>query len=118
MIGGLLSNTTNNSTDKAPILGDLPILGALFRSNAFRRQQTELVIIITPYLVRPIAAQTAALPTDGYRAPTDADRVLLGQTAVGGGRVPKPMLSTPTFPSDRGSPAPIAGDKPKQDVKP
>ena len=110
MIGGLLSNTHNNSTDKAPGLGDLPILGALFRSNSFRRQETELVIIVTPYLVKPMAAADASLPTDGYRAPTDAQRVLLGQTFTGktGVREPKPMLSTPTFAPERG-PVPVAG---------
>ena len=103
MIGGLLSNNTNNTTDKAPFLGDLPILGALFRSNSFRRQQTELVVIITPYLVRPVAAGSIALPTDGYRAPTDGERLLLGKSAAGktGARAPRPMLSTPTFPADR-----------------
>ncbi|WCT72150.1 type II and III secretion system protein family protein [Sphingomonas naphthae] len=112
MIGGLLSNNTNNSTDKAPFLGDLPILGALFRSNNFRRQQTELVVIITPYLVRPVAAGSIALPTDGYRAPTDGERLLLGKSASGksGARAPRPMLSTPTFSDRTGSAdAAIAG---------
>jgi pilus assembly protein CpaC len=82
MIGGLLSNTTNNSIDKAPFLGDLPIIGSLFRSTQFKRDETELVIIVTPYLVRPVSGQLA-LPTDGYRAPSDPQRVLEGQTFVG-----------------------------------
>jgi pilus assembly protein CpaC len=83
MIGGLLNNNTNNSTDKVPGIGALPILGALFRSNSFRRQQTELVIVVTPYLVQPVDAQRIALPTDGYKAPTDAERVLEGKTFSG-----------------------------------
>jgi pilus assembly protein CpaC len=83
MIGGLLNNNTENATDRAPGLGNLPIIGALFRSNSFRRRQTELVIIVTPYLVRPATASALALPTDGYRAPTDADRVLNGTTYRG-----------------------------------
>jgi pilus assembly protein CpaC len=82
MIGGLLNNTTNNSIDKAPFLGDLPILGSLFRSTKFKRDETELVIIVTPYLVRPVSGQLA-VPTDGYRAPSDPQRVLEGQTFVG-----------------------------------
>jgi pilus assembly protein CpaC len=82
MIAGLLRNTQTNNVDKAPFLGDLPILGALFRSTNFRRSETELVIIVTPYLVRPVSGQMA-LPTDGYRAPTDGQRVFLGKTYTG-----------------------------------
>lgn len=78
MLAGLIRNNTTNSIDKAPFLGDLPILGALFRSSSFRRQETELVIVVTPYLVRPTSGQLA-LPTDGYRAPSDAKRVLEGK---------------------------------------
>jgi pilus assembly protein CpaC len=77
MIGGLMRNTGNNSVEKAPWLGDVPILGALFRSNSFRRQQTELVIIVTPYLVRPVSDSQIALPTDGFRDANDAQRVLI-----------------------------------------
>ena len=89
MIAGLLRNTTTNSINKAPFLGDLPILGALFRSTNFRRDETELVIIVTPYLVRPVSGQLAA-PTDGYRAPDDAQNTFLRQTYVGksGARTP------------------------------
>jgi pilus assembly protein CpaC len=82
MIAGLLRNTNTNDITKAPFLGDLPILGALFRSTSFRRSETELVIIVTPYLVRPTSGQLA-LPTDGYRAPTDTQQVLEGQNFVG-----------------------------------
>jgi pilus assembly protein CpaC len=82
MIAGLLRNSNTNDINKAPFLGDLPILGALFRSTSYRRSETELVIIVTPYLVRPTSGQLA-LPTDGYRAPTDVQRVIEGQTFVG-----------------------------------
>jgi pilus assembly protein CpaC len=77
MIGGLLRNSSNNSVEKAPILGSLPILGALFRSNSFRRSESELVIVVTPYLVKPVNASQIALPTDGFRSSTTAERVLL-----------------------------------------
>jgi pilus assembly protein CpaC len=82
MIAGLLRQTNSNAISKAPVLGDLPILGALFRSTKFRRQETELVIIVTPYLVRPVSNQMA-LPTNGYRATTDVENVLEGQSFKG-----------------------------------
>jgi pilus assembly protein CpaC len=97
MIAGLLSNSHDNSIDKAPGLGDMPVLGALFRSNAFQRNETELVIVITPYLVKPVNANQIALPTDGYKAPDDIQRILLGQLGDGktGGDRPKPTMAVP-----------------------
>lgn len=97
MIAGLLQNDHQNSIDKAPGIGDVPILGALFRSNSFQRNETELVIVITPYLVKPVNANDIVLPTDGYKAPTDLDRVLLGQLGGGtnGGDRPKPSMAPP-----------------------
>ena len=82
MIAGLLQNHASNTIDKAPFLGDLPILGALFRSTQYQRNETELVIIVTPYLVRPVSTQLAS-PTRGYRMPTDAETVLEGQNFKG-----------------------------------
>lgn len=97
MIGGLLQNTHNNSFDRAPGLGNVPVLGALFRSNAFRRAETELVIIVTPYLVKPVSANEIVLPTDGYKAANDAERLLLGKSYGGnsGGDRPKPTMAPP-----------------------
>jgi len=82
MIAGLLRNTNTNNIDKAPFLGDIPILGALFRSTSYRRQETELVIIVTPYLVRPVSGRLAS-PVDGFRAPTDVQRILGNKTYTG-----------------------------------
>ena len=82
MIAGLLRDAHTNDVTKAPFLGDLPILGALFRSTSFRRSETELVIIVTPYLVRPVSNQLA-LPTDGYRMPNDKQGLLGGQVYTG-----------------------------------
>ena len=97
MIGGLLSNLHNNSVDKTPMLGDLPVLGSLFRSKRFRRTESELVIIVTPYLVKPVSANRIALPTDGYRAPNDGENFLLGQTFEGttGETRPTPRAGAP-----------------------
>ena len=81
MIAGLLRNGAPTASTKAPFLGDIPILGALFRSTKFRRQETELVIVITPYLVSRSPADCAA--DRRLRAPTDPQRVWEGQTYTG-----------------------------------
>ncbi len=97
MISGLMSNTHNNSVDKAPFLGDLPILGALFKSTKYRRNETELMVVVTPYLVKPVSANQLVYPTDGYKASNDDQRFLLGQTFVGdsGAKRPMPTLGAP-----------------------
>lgn len=93
MIGGLLRNVNNNTIERAPGLGSLPIIGALFRSTSFRRAETELVIIVTPYLVQPVSANQIALPSDGYRSANDGERVLLGQEHSGRSGEAQPMPS-------------------------
>lgn len=97
MIAGLLQNDHNNSIEQTPGLGNIPVVGALFRSNGFQRNETELVIVITPYLVKPVNGNDIALPTDGYKAPTDLGRVFLGQLGGGtsGGERPKPSMAPP-----------------------
>jgi pilus assembly protein CpaC len=91
MIGGLISNGGNNSIERTPFLGNLPILGALFRSNTFRRNESELVIVVTPYLVNPVSASQIALPTDGYRGANTAERVFLGKAEQGRSGAQRPM---------------------------
>ena len=61
-----------------PWLGDVPILGALFRSADYQRNQSELVIIVTPHLVTPVSGEALALPTDRVRIPTERDLFLFG----------------------------------------
>ena len=99
MIAGLLRNTSNVSVDKAPFLGNLPILGALFRSNSFQRNETELMIVITPYLVRPVNASQIALPTDGFRGTGTIERVLLDkqENSRSNERRPGPVLAEPSL---------------------
>jgi pilus assembly protein CpaC len=72
-IAGLLRDTVRDTVSKYPLLGDIPILGTLFRSRDFQRNETELVIIVTPHLVKPLNEMEVALPTDYYRVPTDAE---------------------------------------------
>ena len=94
MIAGLLRKHDTNDISKAPFLGDLPILGALFRSTAYRRDETELVIIVTPYLSRPVSGQMV-LPTDGYRMPDDATAAFGGQSYGGVNRVAPTAIEAP-----------------------
>jgi pilus assembly protein CpaC len=78
-LAGLLQNTSEQDVSKVPWLGDIPILGQLFRSELFQRNETELVIIVTPYLVRPTATALAT-PTDGFSLPHDMQRIATGAT--------------------------------------
>jgi pilus assembly protein CpaC len=78
-IAGLLQNQTQQQLQAYPWIGDLPIIGSLFRSTAFQRGETELVILVTPYLVKPVSSATALVTdNDGFYAPSDRDRVLNG----------------------------------------
>jgi pilus assembly protein CpaC len=77
-IAGLLKNSIRDTVSKFPVLGDVPVLGALFRSRAFLKNETELVIIATPYLVKPYDRKKQILPTDFYVEPNDTEIYLLG----------------------------------------
>lgn len=103
MIAGLMNNRSIGAIDKIPGLGDVPVLGLLFKSDSFRRGETELVIVVTPYLVQPVSANEIKLPTDGYQDANDLQRLLLNQTSNGvtGGDRPKPRLDTNVGDADR-----------------
>lgn len=92
MIAGLLSNSAQNTLTKMPGAGDIPILGSLFRSTSYRKGETELVIVVTPYLVNPVNAADIKLPTDGFQSPNDLQRLLgnMDNDGVSGGERPKP----------------------------
>lgn len=77
-IAGLLSEDTRQNIDGFPGLKDLPVLGTLFRSRDFVKEETELVVIVTPYVVRPVARQELARPLDGLGDPTDMKANFLG----------------------------------------
>jgi pilus assembly protein CpaC len=84
-IAGLLQDTVTHNTNGLPFLGDVPILGPLFRSDSFSRQQTELVILVTPFIVRPVNDRLALhTPDETYTPPGELDRLLLlHQTGTG-----------------------------------
>jgi len=75
-LAGLLQHMSQQLVSKVPWIGDIPIIGAAFRSDRFQRSETDLVVIVTPYLVQPVATRLAA-PTDGLQLPNDAQRVFL-----------------------------------------
>lgn len=79
MIGGLVQETTRRSISGLPGLQRLPILGPLFSSRDFQRFETELVIIVTPYLVRPVAASKLATPIDNLAVSNDAQGIFMGR---------------------------------------
>ncbi|MGB3178509.1 MAG: hypothetical protein WBC68_05045, partial [Albidovulum sp.] len=83
-IAGLLKDDFTDLNGQVPWLGDIPVLGALFRSANFQRAQTELVIIVTPHLVSPVRGEALALPTDRVRPPTEAELFLFGKTSTNG----------------------------------
>lgn len=78
-IAGLISDNVREVVDKLPGLGDIPILGSLFRSQEFLSGQTELVMFVTPHLAKPIARNQVRLPTDSFVPPSDLDFYLMGR---------------------------------------
>jgi pilus assembly protein CpaC len=79
MIAGLLQDTSNQDLDSIPGVKDIPILGALFRSRDFTSGQTELVVIVTPYIVGAASPADMQTPADGLRIANDLDTDLLGR---------------------------------------
>jgi pilus assembly protein CpaC len=78
VMGGLLQDDIRQAINGVPGLKNLPILGSLFRSRDYLRQETELVIIVTPYLVKPVGRPALSRPDDGFSTSTDANALLLG----------------------------------------
>jgi pilus assembly protein CpaC len=83
VIAGLLQDDFRDSIGQVPWLGDIPVLGALFRSANYQRNQTELVIIVTAHLVAPTRGEALILPTDRIQIPTESELFLFGRT-IGG----------------------------------
>jgi pilus assembly protein CpaC len=101
-IAGLLQDNTSNDVQRFPGLGDVPVLGALFRSTSFQRNESELLIVVTPYIVRPIDdPRSFRYPTDAWQPATDIERVLYGYVTS-----PNPRGKAP------GSPLPQSSNPP------
>jgi len=86
-IAGLLSDNVREVVDKFPVLGDIPVLGALFRSTSYQKRESELIIIVTPHLVKPLDLKKQTLPTDQFVDTNDFEFYLLG--ALEGSGEPK-----------------------------
>ena len=90
-IAGLFQRDEQNNINKFPFLGDIPILGALFRSTAYQRDETELVILVTPYLTQPVSNPTA------YAMPTDQPPAMQPQAPAGGCRLRGELTAMPPY---------------------
>ena len=100
-IAGLLQAQSTHGASGLPYLGELPVLGALFRSDKFQRDETELVILVTPYIVRPVSdPRRLAAPTDDLAPPNDADRVLYNRQRGAAAGPPRPMIGDAGFMMD------------------
>jgi pilus assembly protein CpaC len=82
-IAGLLQNSSTSVAEQLPWAGDIPILGALFRSRSYQQKETELAIIVTPHLVQPVKpGQRLRTPHDNSRPGNDVDQFLVGRSEV------------------------------------
>lgn len=96
MIAGLMQNNYSSTLDKTPGLADVPVLGNLFKSDGYRKNETELMIVVTPYLVKPVNDSDIVLPTDGFKQANDFERVVMNRhSSTGTGDRPKPSVAPP-----------------------
>lgn len=110
-IAGLLNENITDVVEKLPGLGDLPIIGQLFRSQSFRKGETELVILVTPRLAKPVRKQDITLPTDNFVEPNDWEYYLLGRMSELKRNAPAENSYTQTSTSSSYSIAPDAGSE-------
>lgn len=99
-IAGLLRESVRTINSKYPLLGDIPILGALFQSKEFQKEESELIIIATPHLVKPMNMAKQSLPTDYYVEPNDFEFYLLG--ALQGKSKPESKVAAGSLDGDFG----------------
>ncbi|NHQ90430.1 type II and III secretion system protein family protein [Janthinobacterium lividum] len=101
-VGGLIKNNVTTNIKALPFLGEIPVLGALFRSSDFQTDRTELVFIITPHLVKPLDTADGAdivLPTDAYVAPSRGEFFLQGKMEGAAAPRPRQEAATQTAPA-------------------
>jgi pilus assembly protein CpaC len=106
-VAGLIKNNMTEALNKLPGLGEAPVLGALFRSTEFQTDQTELMFVVTPHLVKPLAAPVA-LPTDVHVPPNRSDVLLMGT----GEGAPHPASPAAVAPAPAAAPAPAPAAPP------
>jgi pilus assembly protein CpaC len=107
-MAGLIRKDFQDTVRQFPILGSIPIIGSLFRSTNFQKEDTELLIIVTPRLVRPVRAGSLKVPTDRAGPPPEADLFFLGRTDAG--VPPEPQIREPgMFPPAAPPPGPAGG---------
>ena len=97
-LAGLIRKDFQDTVRQVPLLGSIPIIGALFRSTGFQNDETELVIIVTPRLVAPVKAGALKVPTDRVGPPNEADLFLNGRTDTGVPPAATPFVTQPPPP--------------------
>ncbi len=107
-IAGLLQDTVRSFVSKFPVLGDLPIVGALFRSTEYQKAQTELIVIVTAHLVKPLNVANLRLPTDTYIEPNDWEFYMRGWTDGSGYK--SPTAASPAGETGTSFPSLLEGD--------
>jgi len=107
-MAGLLRKDFQDTVRQVPLLGSIPIIGALFRSTGFQHEDTELVIIVTPHLVRPVPQAALKLPTDRVGPPNEANLLLSGQTDTGVPPGPRGLTNPSALPPPP-PPPPVTG---------
>jgi pilus assembly protein CpaC len=98
-VAGLLQDDLASVVSRFPGLGSIPLLGSLFRSSEFKNRRTELVVMVTPRLVKPVARAALALPTDGVEAPSPFDQYLMGRPLAP--RQEPAQVTTPAEPATK-----------------
>ena len=107
-LAGLIRKDFSTTVRQVPLLGSIPIIGALFRSSGFQKGETELVIVVTPRIVQPVKADQIKLPTDRVQNPSEGELFLMGRTDKAVGINPLDPNASP--PESDGSTAAKKGD--------
>ena len=115
-MAGLLRKDFQDTIRQVPLLGSLPIIGALFRSTGFQHQESELVIIVTPHLVRPVPEGALKLPTDRVGPPNEADLLLNGRTDTGVPPSARPFVTPAPLRPPPPAPMPSGGMSQKRPI--
>jgi pilus assembly protein CpaC len=108
-MAGLLRKDFQDTVRQVPLLSSIPIIGALFRSTQFQHEETELVIIVTPHLVRPVPDGSLKAPTDLAGPPNEADLLINGRTDTGVPQLARPFHPATGAPPPPPPPAPVTG---------